>query len=1216
MRAARIVYDGTALRVHDPEGGDEVRRFGDTDRERLERLATRYERAASRRGESELLAIGKELGAWLDDDRGWWTRIVDSAVPPLGLEIEVPRRREDSGARALLMAPWEVLADQAGFLATSMEVMLSPWRRLGGRSRAPEVAPTTALSVLFMAAAPEGARALDYEQEERAILEATRDLRLDLFVEETGTASELGQQLVRISTPEAPVQVVHISCHGHSRPSPRLQLEDLQGMAAPTDAAALIKAASKLREVSLLFVSACLTAQEGSQEVTSLAGALVKQGLRASLGWAGSVHDREATVFAAALYQKLAEGAPLEEAVAAARVVLYEERNPQGRPGEHWHSARLILGPQGGGVLASAGAPRRRARGIAKAYLGRERTVEVAGPDRFVGRRPQIQEIIRTLRRREQAGVLIYAVGFQGKSSLAARVVDRMPSHELALVFEHYDALTVFDQLDTSVRDRQAATQWRDAWRSKVGENGRLLEDALRELLEGACRGGIDYRPVLLVIDDLERILVEMPGGIHRVDEQHVEVIEAVVAAFDKAQTESVLLITSRFRFSLTDVHGTQLVPDRVFELPLPGMSEHEATKQALTAGRLEQRDGEGAALTAAMLSEAVDAAMGNPGVLAVLTTLAAQNPERYAEALEQMQRLRSTGELPSDEELQRRFRQIATDGLLGLLSDGEKALMRASRLFEQPFPAQFAPALAEMVAAGPEAPLRLRSLGVWEVHRELGGTGEALLLNGLVRAFSSAAEHGGTLSGDDEQMLAAAVLPGLLEVREGLSERAASGPALQLVRLAILACNGEVAARFGGAAILHVGATLGGRSASEFAEKVVGCIEASGREPPIMLLHHAASVKLNRSPAEADQANVWLGQAVRKLERDGSETMADTDEAALLLSYARQLKAQGQPGALPFFERASGLLHDPQYEREAAIVLGDIARIRVSKGEVDEALELHNEELIVYERLGDARSRAVTLGDIARIRVSKGEVDEALELHNERLAVFDKLGDARSRAVTLGDIARIRVSKGEVDEALELHNERLAVFDKLGDARSRAVTLGDIARIRVSKGEVDEALELHNEMLEVFDKLGDARSRAVTLGDIARIRVSKGEVDEALGLHNERLAVFDKLGDKDGRANTLWGIGTIALARGEGQAAYDALEESYQLLIELGRLDGIIYVGLDLGRLLAMDGHPRRARVLLERSRSGLVHLGRTDQATQVQSILDQLRDADDETT
>ncbi|MFN7950379.1 MAG: hypothetical protein U0610_01545 [bacterium] len=120
-----------------------------------------------------------------------------------------------------------------------------------------------------------------------------------------------------------------------------------------------------------------------------------------------------------------------------------------------------------------------------------------------------------------------------------------------------------------------------------------------------------------------------------------------------------------------------------------------------------------------------------------------------------------------------------------------------------------------------------------------------------------------------------------------------------------------------------------------------------------------------------------------------------------------------------------------------------------------------------------------MTLGDIARIRADKGDVDSALALHESRSS--RELGDKRSRAVTLGDIARIRADKGDVDAALALHGGRL-VLQGLGAKRRRAVTLGDIARIRADKGDVDGALALHEEELEVYVEEPGKSSRAVTL--------------------------------------------------------------------------------------------------------------------------------------
>ena len=65
----------------------------------------------------------------------------------------------------------------------------------------------------------------------------------------------------------------------------------------------------------------------------------------------------------------------------------------------------------------------------------------------------------------------------------------------------------------------------------------------------------------------------------------------------------------------------------------------------------------------------------------------------------------------------------------------------------------------------------------------------------------------------------------------------------------------------------------------------------------------------------------------------------------------------------------------------EAALASGLIADILQARGQLDEALKIRNEEeLPVYERLGDVRSRAVTMGKIADILQARGQLDEALQ--------------------------------------------------------------------------------------------------------------------------------------------------------------------------------------------------------------------------------------------
>ena len=78
---------------------------------------------------------------------------------------------------------------------------------------------------------------------------------------------------------------------------------------------------------------------------------------------------------------------------------------------------------------------------------------------------------------------------------------------------------------------------------------------------------------------------------------------------------------------------------------------------------------------------------------------------------------------------------------------------------------------------------------------------------------------------------------------------------------------------------------------------------------------------------------------------------------------------------------------------------MGKIADVLAARGDLDEALRIRREEeLPVYEKLGDVRSRAVTMGKIADVLAARGDLDEALRIRREEeLPVYEKLGDVRS---------------------------------------------------------------------------------------------------------------------------------------------------------------------------------------------------------------------------
>jgi tetratricopeptide (TPR) repeat protein len=241
-----------------------------------------------------------------------------------------------------------------------------------------------------------------------------------------------------------------------------------------------------------------------------------------------------------------------------------------------------------------------------------------------------------------------------------------------------------------------------------------------------------------------------------------------------------------------------------------------------------------------------------------------------------------------------------------------------------------------------------------------------------------------------------------------------------------------------------------------------------------------------------------------------------EAERSDLLWTLGNVALSAGSPGRALSAAREKQDLDRRRGDRgEGALAAGLVADVLASHGKLDEALRIRREEeLPVYEALGEVRERAVTLGKIADVLASRGELDEALRIRREEeLPVYEALGDVHSRAVTLGKIAAVLASRGELDEALRIRREEeLPVYEALGAVRSRAVTLGKIADVLAARGELDEALRIRREeVLPVFGALGDVRERAVTLAKIADVLAARGQLDEALRIYYEEVLPADE---------------------------------------------------------------------------------------------------------
>lgn len=476
---------------------------------------------------------GRTLFNWIDQHSGGWLRQVRQTPQAMALNIGVT----EGGLRHL---PWELLHDGVNFLCADPIHWFTPLRLVSKRTQ--DWKPQSRqLGILFMASSPENVKpVLDFEAEETAILQATRHRPLDLQVEESGSLAGLEKRLTDMA--EAP-DVLHLTGHadvdGHN---PVFLLEDEIGNLEPTSPLDLARSLTESGAMPrLIFLSGCRTGQsEIPRDMLSFSEQMVQAGVEVVLGWALPVGDQAATTAAAALYEKLATGFSVPEAVAFAREQLLEAGST------YWHILRCFTDASTQKPLVGRGRLRIRVHDTRQEFLDAGGIVPVCPRTGFIGRRRLLQRCLRVLRswsgdENYAEGIQLHGLGGLGKSSTAARLVDRLrASHEPVVCYGGLDDTVLLSAL--AKRFPEASTFLNEAELS--------LEQRLRCLFEPEANSTAGNKSILLVFDDFEQNIPLEVRQKGRTDfsPESLAVLHAVLRAIHDGQSDMRVIVTSRFK--------------------------------------------------------------------------------------------------------------------------------------------------------------------------------------------------------------------------------------------------------------------------------------------------------------------------------------------------------------------------------------------------------------------------------------------------------------------------------------------------------------------------------------------------------------------------------------------------------------------------------------------------------------------------------------------
>jgi len=283
-----------------------------------------------RRVHSDEMEAARELGGSLFEAlftgavRDCYTRSLDEVTRNEGSGLRLRLRLQDVPELADL--PWEFLLDKSGgrFLAQSAQTPVIRYMEMPQSVR--PVTTTLPLRVLVMISAPVDVPQLDLAKERDRLEQALAPLRDQGKVHVTWQEDATLTALMRYLRKET-YHVFHFVGHGAFDPKREvglLLLEDEKERSFPVESDRIGAFLHDHPSLRLAVLNSCEGARSSRNDpFAGVAANLVRQGIPAVVAMQFEISDDAAITFSGEFYAALAEGLPVDAAVAEARKAIY-----------------------------------------------------------------------------------------------------------------------------------------------------------------------------------------------------------------------------------------------------------------------------------------------------------------------------------------------------------------------------------------------------------------------------------------------------------------------------------------------------------------------------------------------------------------------------------------------------------------------------------------------------------------------------------------------------------------------------------------------------------------------------------------------------------------------------------------------------------------------------------------------------------------------------
>jgi tetratricopeptide (TPR) repeat protein len=283
---------------------------------------------------------------------------------------------------------------------------------------------------------------------------------------------------------------------------------------------------------------------------------------------------------------------------------------------------------------------------------------------------------------------------------------------------------------------------------------------------------------------------------------------------------------------------------------------------------------------------------------------------------------------------------------------------------------------------------------------------------------------------------------------------------------------------------------------------------------------------------------------------------LLDNDQIKMNVLYSRGkffLEIGRLKHAEEDFAACEKLQPPEQLKAPISYSLGLIAR---KKEKFDQAFDLFQESLKMYEQLDNKKGIVDTYREMSELYLLRGQSDLAFNVLEKSLTICQEIDNLPGALYAYSNLGNICKEREDWDGALEYFQQSLEIYEELYDQIGIAETLRNLGLIQEARGKLNEALEIYTWEIKINEKLGNWLGMARVYKRVGDIYRQTNDLEKAMHSYRDAQEIFEGGEDLSGLASVYNSIGSIHFRREEWESALGSFQKSQEIYERTDDLD------------------------------------------------------------